>query len=213
LPLNLQHHESWDALFESQQIQLEKILKSIDLENIVPPFHQLFRVFETPVDTVKIVIVGQDPYPTFGDANGLAFSSAVSTIPRSLKNIFKELADDLGNEERTNSDLQDWSDQGVFLINRVLSTAPGVSLAHRGIGWESFTAEALDFLIELNPSVVPILWGSGARELAPLFKDTLVIESAHPSPLSAHRGFFGSKPFSRANHHLVKLGLSPIEWG
>lgn len=213
MPLVREVHDSWSEFFHSQQSQLDSVLRKIDSANVTPAVGDIFKVFRSSAHDVRVVIIGQDPYPKIGDANGLAFSSNANVLPMSLRNIFQELAADLSAPQRTNADLQDWADQGVFLINRLLSTKPGESMAHKGIGWEEFTLAALQHLVQLNPNLVAILWGNKAQELRSQFNSSLLIESVHPSPLSAHRGFFGSKPFSRANHQLGQLGLSPIQWG
>ena len=158
-----------------------------------------------------MVIFGQDPYPTKGHADGLAFSVAnnVSPLPPSLRNIFKELSTDCG-VTRTGGDLSDWFDQGVMLINRILTTNTGSSLTHADIGWKEITDSVAEELGKHN--VVAILWGKSAGELLEYFPEDCRIQSAHPSPLSAYRGFFGSKPFSRCNNILVAHGKTPIRW-
>ena len=158
------------------------------------------------------MIFGQDPYPTAGHAHGLAFSvdQSVSKLPASLRNIFEELATDLGSAKRTNGDLSDWSDQGVLLLNRILTTEVGSSMAHAHLGWQEITAAVAHELGKRD--VVAILWGKPAGELKSFFRSVFVIESAHPSPLAAYRGFFGSKPFSRANLILENHGIAPINW-
>jgi len=213
LPVNREVHASWASFFESQQSQLDEIFNRLDFADVTPVSDDIFKVFKYSAFEVRVAIIGQDPYPKSGDANGLAFSSNARVQPMSLRNIFQELAADMASPIRDNPDLSDWAEQGVFLINRVLTTRPGESLAHKAIGWEDFTFAALQHLAQLNPNLVVILWGSKAQELRSLFNPNLLIESVHPSPLSAHRGFFGSKPFSRANHQLEQLGLSPVQWG
>ena len=213
MPVNREVHASWASFFESQQSQLDEIFNRLDFADVTPVSDDIFKVFKYSAFEVRVAIIGQDPYPKSGDANGLAFSSNARVLPMSLRNIFQELAADMASPIRENPDLSDWAEQGVFLINRVLTTRPGESLAHKAIGWEDFTFAALQHLAQLNPNLVVILWGSKAQELRSLFNPNLLIESVHPSPLSAHRGFFGSKPFSRANHQLEQLGLSPVQWG
>lgn len=174
----------------------------------------MLRAFKQPLDEVRVLIVGQDPYPTPGHAVGLSFSVApdVRPLPRSLVNIYKELHDDLGIEPAKHGDLSKWAERGVLLLNRVLTVAPGAPASHRGKGWEDITAQAIHALVERDEPLVAILWGRDARSLAPALEDIPRIESAHPSPLSANNGFFGSKPFSRANSELEDLGAEPIDW-
>ncbi|CAB4533822.1 MAG: uracil-DNA glycosylase [Actinobacteria bacterium] len=166
---------------------------------------------EQSIESTKVVIFGQDPYPTQGHADGLAFSVAkeVSRLPASLRNIFSELSSDCG-VTRINGDLSDWFNQGVMLINRILTTGVGASLTHADIGWKEITDAVAKELG--NHQVVALLWGKSAGELSDNFKPSLRIESAHPSPLSAYRGFFGSKPFSRCNNILKAQGKTPIRW-
>ena len=180
----------------------------------LPAGRHVLRAFERPLDDVRVLIVGQDPYPTPGHAVGLSFSVApdVRPIPRSLVNIFSELESDLGLPRPTSGDLSPWADQGVLLLNRVLTVAPGKPASHRGKGWETVTAAAISALVERGGPLVAILWGRDARNLVPHLPGIPAIESAHPSPLSAHSGFFGSKPFSRANELLARQGAAPIDW-
>ena len=180
----------------------------------LPSGSHVLRVFEQPLDQVRVLIVGQDPYPTPGHPIGLSFSVAaeVRPIPRSLENIYTELQSDLGLPRPSTGDLTPWAEAGVFLLNRVLTVRPGASASHRGKGWEEVTACAIDALVSRGGPLVAILWGRDARNLKPALGATPVIESAHPSPLSAHSGFFGSRPFSRANAALVALGADPINW-
>ncbi|TFJ95048.1 cation transporter [Platysternon megacephalum] len=166
------------------------------------------------MDAVRVLIVGQDPYPTAGHPIGLAFSvdPAVRPVPRSLGNIFTELVDDVGVARPTSGDLSPWAERGVLLLNRVLTVRPGASGSHRGKGWEEVTAAAITGLAHRGGPLVAILWGRDARNLAPLLGSVPRIESAHPSPLSARSGFFGSRPFSRANEILQAHSVSPIDW-
>ena len=179
--------------------------------DIAPDFDKVFRSLTRSIEATNVVIFGQDPYPTKGHAHGLAFSvdSSVSPLPPSLRNIFTELSTDCGIS-RTSGDLSDWFDQGVLLINRVLTTQTGSSLAHADFGWQQITDVVAQELGKHD--VVAILWGKNAGELAHHFAPELIIESVHPSPLSAYRGFFGSKPFSRCNEILKAHGKSPIAW-
>jgi uracil-DNA glycosylase len=175
----------------------------------------ILRAFTQPFDQVRVLIVGQDPYPTPGHAVGLAFSvePEVRPLPRSLVNIFREYSDDLGLPTPSNGDLSAWATRGVLLLNRVLTVEPGRPGAHRGKGWEEVTEQAIRALVARPAQpLVAILWGRDARNLRPILGDVPCIESAHPSPMSADRGFFGSRPFSRANHLLAELGTDPVNW-
>ena len=180
----------------------------------LPAGRHVLRVFERPLDEVRVLIVGQDPYPTPGHAVGLSFSVApdVRPIPRSLVNIYAELVEDLGVPQPSHGDLSPWAEHGVMLLNRVLTVRPGAPASHRGEGWESVTALAIDALVRRGGPLVAILWGRDARNLAARLGDVPRIESAHPSPLSARSGFFGSRPFSRANELLVRQGGEPVDW-
>jgi len=180
----------------------------------LPADDRVLRAFERPLAEVKVLIVGQDPYPTPGHAVGLSFSVErdVRPVPRSLGNIYKELRDDVGEEPPAHGDLSSWADEGVMLLNRVLTVAPGAPASHKGWGWEEVTGHAIRALAARERPLVAILWGAQARSLAPLLGSTPRIESAHPSPLSARRGFFGSRPFSRANDLLAQQGADPVDW-
>lgn len=180
----------------------------------LPAGANVLRAFTQPFADVRVLIVGQDPYPTPGHAVGLAFSvdRAVRPVPRSLQNIYRELRDDLGIEPPTHGDLTAWSRAGVLLLNRVLTVRPGASGSHRGMGWEAVTEHAIRALVARGGPLVSILWGRDAGSLEPLLRGTPVIRSAHPSPLSAHNGFFGSKPFSRANAFLEAQNSAPVDW-
>ena len=180
----------------------------------LPAGDRVLRAFEYPLADVRVLIVGQDPYPTPGHPVGLSFSvdPAVRPVPRSLQNIYKELHDDLGLPVPAHGDLTRWSEHGVMLLNRVLTVQAGVSGSHRGKGWEAVTEAAIRALVARGGPLVAILWGRDAANLAPLLGQTPIIRSAHPSPLSAHNGFFGSRPFSRANELLVKQGAEPVDW-
>lgn len=180
----------------------------------LPAGDRVLRAFARPLDGVKVLIVGQDPYPTPGHPIGLSFAvdAHVRPLPRSLGNIYRELHDDLGIAPAPHGDLSAWSDQGVMLLNRVLTVAPGAPASHRGWGWERVTEHAIRTLVARDRPLVAILWGRDAANLRPLLGDTPIIESAHPSPLSASRGFFGSKPFSRANALLEQQGADPVDW-
>ncbi len=181
---------------------------------ILPAPESILRAFRLPMEAVKVVIIGQDPYPTPGHAVGLSFSVDRSTLPlpRSLGNILKELSADLGVEAPACGDLTPWEREGVLLLNRVLTVRAGKAASHRGLGWEEFTAAALRALADRGGPLVAILWGRDAMALKPLLGAVPAVESAHPSPLSASRGFFGSRPFSRANRLLVLQGARPVQW-
>ncbi|WP_124054346.1 uracil-DNA glycosylase [Arcanobacterium ihumii] len=180
----------------------------------LPKGDSIFRAFTYPLSNVKVLIVGQDPYPTPGHPMGLSFSVQphVRPVPRSLANIYRELHNDVGVAIPEHGDLSSWCENGVMLLNRVLTVEPGKPTAHRGRGWEAITNHAITQLAARNEPLVAILWGRQAQELKPLLGDTPTIESVHPSPLSASRGFFGSRPFSRANELLIRQGTTPIDW-
>lgn len=180
----------------------------------LPAPSRILAAFEQPFDDVRVLLVGQDPYPTPGHPIGLCFSVApdVRPVPKSLANIYREYETDLGLPTPTTGDLTPWTHQGVMLLNRVLTVRAGTPASHRGKGWEAFTEQAIRALVARDRPLVVILWGRDARNLKPMLGDTPVIESAHPSPLSASRGFFGSRPFSRTNTLLVRLGADPIDW-
>jgi uracil-DNA glycosylase len=174
----------------------------------------VLRAFGSPLDEVRVLIVGQDPYPTPGHPIGLSFAvdPHVRPVPRSLANIYRELVDDLGVPMPSNGDLTQWSRNGIMLLNRVLTVRPGSPASHRGRGWEHVTDHAIRTLVARGTPLVAILWGRDAQNLKPLLGDTPTIESVHPSPLSASRGFFGSRPFSRANALLEAQGADPVDW-
>jgi len=180
----------------------------------LPAGTHVLRAFSRPLSEVKVLIVGQDPYPTPGHPVGLSFSVAptVSPIPRSLTNIYTELRDDLEIPPARTGDLTPWFEQGVLLLNRVLTVEPGKSGSHRGKGWEQVTQRAIEALVERGGPLVAILWGRDAQSLVPMLGDVPHVASAHPSPLSARNGFFGSRPFSRANALLVEAGGRPVNW-
>jgi uracil-DNA glycosylase len=180
----------------------------------LPSGQNVLRAFTYPFADVRALIVGQDPYPTPGHPIGLSFAvdPHVRPVPRSLQNIYKELHDDLGLPVPANGDLTPWAAHGVLLLNRVLTVRPGTSGSHRGIGWEAVTELAIRALVARETPLVAILWGRDAGTLRPLLGSTPIIASAHPSPLSASGGFFGSKPFSRANELLEQQGAAPIDW-
>lgn len=180
----------------------------------LPAGPDVLRAFQQPFDDVRVLIVGQDPYPTPGMPIGLSFAVApeVRRLPGSLVNIFQELQSDLGVPRPSNGDLTPWTRQGVLLLNRALTTRPNSPGSHRDKGWEEVTEQAIRALAERDKPLVSILWGRDARNLRPHLDRYPVIESAHPSPRSADRGFFGSRPFSRANDHLARQGAAPVDW-
>ncbi len=180
----------------------------------LPAGNNILRAFRRPMADVRVLIVGQDPYPTPGNPVGLSFSVApdVRRLPGSLVNIFVEYAADLGYPRPSTGDLSPWSERGVMLLNRVLTVQPGKPGSHRGKGWEQVTEQAIRSLAARGGPLVAILWGNDARNLAPLLGATPTIQSAHPSPMSADRGFFGSRPFSRADELLQRQGGEPLDW-
>lgn len=180
----------------------------------LPAGEVVFAALRMPLADVRVLIVGQDPYPTPGHPIGLCFASApdVRPIPKSLANIFTEYVDDLGHPRSATGDLTPWVDQGVCLLNRSLTVRPGASASHRGRGWEPITEAIIDAVVGRTEPLVAILWGRDARNLAPRLGGTPRIESVHPSPLSAHRGFLGSRPFSRANAALADQGGDLVDW-
>ena len=182
----------------------------------LPDGDRILRAFSRPLADVRVLLVGQDPYPTPGHPVGLSFSVApdVRPIPRSLVNIYQELVADLGVPRPTTGDLTPWFEHGVMLLNRVLTVAPGAPASHRGRGWERVTERAIEALVERRTPTVAILWGRDAQSLKPLLAagDVPWVESVHPSPLSASRGFFGSRPFSRTNALLEQQGAQPVDW-
>ncbi|MGH3880412.1 MAG: uracil-DNA glycosylase [Actinophytocola sp.] len=180
----------------------------------LPAGNHVLRAFQQPFADVRVLIVGQDPYPTPGHPIGLCFSVApdVRPLPKSLVNIYTEYCEDLGHPPPTNGDLSPWTDNGVLLLNRALTVEPGRPNSHQGKGWEEVTEQAIRALAARGGPLVAILWGRNARNLRPLLDPVPCIESAHPSPLSARSGFFGSKPFSRANRLLEEQGAPPVDW-
>jgi uracil-DNA glycosylase len=180
----------------------------------LPAGPNVLRAFTQPFGDVRVLIVGQDPYPTPGHAMGLSFSVAsdVHPIPRSLQNIYRELRSDLDLSVPATGDLSPWADRGVLLLNRVLTVAPGEPASHRSQGWEAVTDQAIRALVARGTPMVAILWGRDAQSLRPSLGAVPAIESAHPSPMSADRGFFGSRPFSRANALLSDLGADAVDW-
>ena len=183
---------------------------------VFPEENNVFNALElTPFESVKVVILGQDPYHGFGQAHGLSFSVQKGTpLPPSLKNIYKELQEDIGGELPTEGDLSHWAKQGVLLLNTVLTVEEGNANSHKGKGWERLTNRLIESLNELNHPVIFILWGKPAQDKEKLIinPNHVILKAPHPSPLSAYRGFFGSKPFSRVNDILIQQGQTPIRW-
>ncbi|WP_168627884.1 uracil-DNA glycosylase [Cryobacterium sp. BB307] len=219
VPLHELVDPGWAAALEPAADRIRDLREFLRAEvaagrDYLPAEENVLRAFGYPLANVRVLIVGQDPYPTPGHPIGLAFAvdREVRPLPRSLQNIYRELRDDLGIETPEHGDLSVWAENGVMLLNRVLTVQPGISGAHRGQGWEDVTALAIRALVARNTALVAILWGRDARMLAPLLGTTPLIESVHPSPLSASGGFFGSRPFSRANELLLAQGASPVDW-
>ncbi len=218
-PVESSVHPSWLPTFKGLSAEISSIRRFLGTETVagrdwLPSPENVLRAFAQPLDRVKVVILGQDPYPTPGHSVGLAFCVSPGVAPpRSLVNIFRELQSDLGVNAPTNGDLTPWAQQGVLLLNSVLTVQSGVSGSHRGKGWEQLTGAAIAALAN-RPQGAPvaILWGKDAQVSGSDFDPPFVISSPHPSPLSARRGFFGSKPFSRANELLHEKGVAPIEW-
>lgn len=209
-------HPDWQALLQDQKELLATIEQRFDADpKAIPAKQNLLRAFAYPPSHYRVLIVGQDPYPNPAHAVGLAFAVPKGTapLPPTLGNIFKELRSDLGVQMVQQGDIEPWLDRGVMLLNRHLSTQADNSAAHLSFGWAEFTDAAIKALQSARgPQLVAILWGKQAQELAPLLIRSKVISSAHPSPLSSYRGFFGSKPFSTCNKLLLELGLDPIDW-
>jgi uracil-DNA glycosylase len=207
---------SWVEVLEPVAADIAAVGERLRAEGApyLPAGDLVLRAFRTPLDVVRVLIVGQDPYPTPGHPIGLSFAvdPHVRPLPRSLSNIYRELADDLGIAPAPHGDLSAWADQGVMLLNRVLTVAPGAPASHRGWGWERVTEHAIRCLVARQAPLVAVLWGKDAQGLAPLLGDTPVVASPHPSPLSASRGFFGSRPFSRVNALLEQHGAPPVDW-
>lgn len=212
-------HPSWAAALAPVTTQVAALGAFLRAEResgrgYLPAGEHILRAFAQPLDAVRVLIVGQDPYPGPGHAVGLSFSVAaeVRPLPRSLQNIFTELRTDLGVPQPSNGDLSPWADRGVLLLNRVLTVEPGVTGSHRRKGWESVTAQAISALGARGGPLVAILWGRDAQALEPSLGAVPCLKSAHPSPLSARRGFLGSRPFSGANDLLRQQGAEPVDW-
>ena len=212
-------HPSWVSALSPVTTQIAALGAFLHAEResgrgYLPAGQQVLRVFAQPMDEVRVLIVGQDPYPSPGQAVGLAFSvpPKLHPLPGSLRNIYRELETDLHVPPPRNGDLSRWAERGVMLLNRVLTVEPGASGSHRGKGWEIVTGQAISALIARGGPLVAILWGQDAQSVEPLLGTVACIKSPHPSPLSARTGFFGSRPFSRANDLLQEQGADPINW-
>ncbi|KGN30655.1 uracil-DNA glycosylase [Knoellia sinensis KCTC 19936] len=212
-------HPSWAQALAPVEPTLTELGEFLRAElasgrGYLPDGSHILRAFEQPLDDVRVLIVGQDPYPTPGHAIGLSFAVApdVRPIPRSLVNIYTELQSDLGVQAPTSGDLTPWAERGVLLLNRVLTVRPGTPASHRGKGWEQVTDCAIDALVARGGPLVAILWGRDARALRSRLDGIPCVESPHPSPLSARSGFFGSRPFSQANSLLDQQGAQPLDW-
>jgi uracil-DNA glycosylase len=200
---------SWHQIFTPHLGEINEVLTSLEGREITPSRSRIFRCFQLPLPQVKVLVLGQDPYPANGVADGLAFSSALpNVLPASLRNIFTEYCDDLDFPKPSTSSLQSWADAGVLLLNTSLTTEIGERDKHKLLGWENLIAAILAELSSRD--VVAILWGNSAKTLGSTFMHK--IESAHPSPLSAYRGFFGSRPFSQSNELLASLGRDTVNW-
>jgi uracil-DNA glycosylase len=211
--------EVWATILGAEALDLlgpigEKLDRRAGSETILPKPHQVFRALTLAPEDVSVIIIGQDPYPSPGHATGLAFSvpEGVRPLPPTLKNILRELSDDLGIDLPRHGNLTNWHNQGVLLINRHLTTAAGQPGAHHRLGWSAFTNKIVEALVRHNTERVAVLWGREARTVSPLLEPIPTITSSHPSPLSAHSGFFGSRPFSLANRYLTSMGRRPIDW-
>jgi uracil-DNA glycosylase len=218
-PLAEQVDASWLPALDPQASTIAQLGDFLRAENAagrgyLPAGENVLRAFRTPLDAVRVLVVGQDPYPTPGHAVGLSFSvgPTVKPLPKSLDNIFREYSDDLGLPPPSSGDLSPWAERGVMLLNRVLTVQPGAPASHRGKGWERVTESAIVALAKREGPLVAILWGRDAQNLAPMLGNVPMIVSTHPSPLSASRGFFGSQPFSRVNAALTAQGAEPIDW-
>lgn len=212
--MSLPVHESWEEPLKPVEKRIHEMGGFLRANQpYLPAGNDVLRAFQDPFDDVRVLIVGQDPYPTPGHPMGLSFSTQPGVRPpRSLVNIYTELESDLGIPPRKDGDLSNWASQGILLLNRVLTVAPGKSGSHRGKGWEEVTEQAMRALAERDTPLVAILWGRDARTAKEFLGDTPCIESTHPSPFSARNGFFGSRPFSRANEALQAQGADGVDW-
>ncbi|MEV0086290.1 uracil-DNA glycosylase [Saccharopolyspora sp. NPDC050642] len=217
-PLHELVEAGWAKALEPVADQIKKMGEFLRTEvaegrTYLPAPEHVLRAFQQPFHDVRVLIVGQDPYPTPGHAVGLSFSVAPGVAPpRSLVNIYREYTEDLGHPTPSGGDLTPWTERGVLLLNRSLTVRPRNPGSHRGKGWEEITAQAIRALAAREEPLVAILWGRDARDLRPLMPGVECVESPHPSPMSADRGFFGSRPFSRVNEILERRGMDPIDW-
>ena len=202
----------WRDFLDLESDFFSSLEEKIDFKNVNPSPNNIFRAFDLPPEAVKVVLIGQDPYPNENDAMGLAFSVNRQTgpLPKSLQNIKKELKSDLGIEISESGDLSPWQSEGVLLLNSILTTEPGKSAVHAGLGWEAFTTRVIRKLNDRK--VIFLLWGNFAQNYAHFVGENQKVAGVHPSPLSAYKGFFGSKPFSAVNAKLIDLDLEPINW-
>ncbi len=210
-------HESWADALTPVESTLHALVRELSGTPFLPDAAQVFRAFRTPLDDVRVLLLGQDPYPTPGHSVGLAFSVGpdVRPLPGSLRNIITELVADVGVSRPESADLSAWANRGVLLLNRTLTVSPGEPLSHRRLGWSTITDSALAALTSRPVPLVALAWGREAQSaLSPYVtrENVTIIDSAHPSPLSASRGFLGSRPFSRANEALVELGAEVVDW-
>nr|WP_149203803.1 uracil-DNA glycosylase [Actinotalea subterranea] len=219
LPLDQIMAPDWAAALAPVEPRLRTIGDLLRAETAaghryLPAPDAVLRAFARPMAEVRVLVVGQDPYPTPGHAVGLSFCVApdVRPLPRSLQNIYRELADDVGCSPGPSGDLTGWAEQGVLLLNRVLTVREGSPASHRSLGWQEVTDRAVAALVERGGPLVAVLWGRDAQELRPALHGVPLVQSVHPSPLSAARGFFGSKPFSRVNALLAEQGAPPVDW-
>ena len=218
-PLSSVVHEEWAHPLAPVEPQIRAMGDFLRTEHAAghrtfPAGDDIFCAFARPMSEVKVLILGQDPYPTPGHAMGMSFSvhRDVRPLPRSLNNIYRELNDDLGIAPAEHGDLSSWADEGVMLMNRVLSVREGKPASHRNKGWEQVTQQAIEALVARDKPLVGLLWGADARRTAPMLAPYPCVESAHPSPLSASKGFFGSRPFSRVNELLAQQGATGVDW-
>jgi uracil-DNA glycosylase len=218
-PLTVRVHPTWLPTLESELDTLLELNDFLESETAAgrlwnPKSTRVLRAFEKPLPEIKVLILGQDPYPTRGHAVGLSFSvnPEVSPLPRSLANIYKELTADVECAAPSNGDLTPWTNQGVMLLNRVLTVGNAMPGSHRGKGWERITEAAIRALVNRDQPLVAILWGKDAQSVTHLLPDIPIIASPHPSPMSARHGFWGSRPFSQANAFLKERGVQPIDW-
>jgi len=209
--------DHWKEILQDYNSKIDELgtklqRKADQGERILPDKKHLFRALELKPEQVKVIIVGQDPYPNISDAIGLSFAvpARKTGLPGSLLNIQKEIMTDIGSTTTADGDLTKWASQGVMLLNRVLTVTAGESGSHSKLGWQEITEKIVAHCANLG--AVGLLWGSSARELAHLFSEDCLVEGVHPSPLSAHRGFLGSKPFSRVNQLLENKGKTAIIW-